>query len=102
MTAADAAVFRSWCVPAASLVRELRTTDVRHRISPTISIVVAPPAQSTVPFEHVRFECEIDPGSRNAVMEVLGSCEPSSHNPRRNTSNEMLESSRSGNKTGDM
>jgi hypothetical protein len=37
-----------------------------------------------------------------AQMEILGSVEPSSPNPRRNTSKSFFEASRSGDKTGDM
>ncbi len=68
VTDAGGGVFHSCCVSGA------RARDgAQQRISPTIPVVLDPPAQSAVPFPRVPFECEIDPVCGNAVMEVLGS-----------------------------
>jgi len=57
------ALLRVWCAPGASPVRPL-WKHAEWRASPTIPVVLDPPAQSAVPFPRVRFECEIDPYSQ--------------------------------------
>ena len=78
-----------------------RLQDAECHFSSTTPVVLAPPAQSAVPFPRVRFEWEIDPVCGNAVMEVPGSVEKGSPNrdaiPRRDPPSPRESSNKTGN-----